>query len=108
MTTQIAMPESGQMPEVKGPQMNDRDRLNDILSFEKYLSYGYNTGLNEMQNPQLHKAVQDILVDVHQMQTQIFDHMFQKGWYKMKAADMQDISQAHTQFTNYKTQFPVF
>lgn len=108
MPTEIGVPQTGQLSQVKGPGMNDRDLINDILSYEKYLTGGYNTGLNEMQNPKLHQDVQNILNDVHGMQLQLFDLMFQKGWYKMKAADKQEISQAHTQFNNYKSQFPQF
>ncbi|WP_409341132.1 spore coat protein [Paenibacillus sp. MBLB4367] len=108
MAVELAMPKSANEPQVKGPEMNDRDFINDILSQAKYLTSGYNTGLNEMQNPQLHQTIQQILNDVHQTQMQLFDLMFQKGWYKMKAADQQEIAQAHTQFANYKTQFPSF
>jgi spore coat protein CotF len=106
LATQIAMPQTSELPTVKGPEMNDRDWINDILSYEKYLTNGYNTGLNEAQNPQLHQTVQTILNDVHNSQFQLFDLMFQKGWYKMKAADQQEISQAFTQFNGYKSQFP--
>lgn len=108
MTTQIAMPKPPGEPQVKGPELNDRDRINDLLSFEKYMTQGYNTGLNEMQNPKLHETVQRILNDEHQIQFQVFDHMWQKGWYKIKAAETQEISQAHQQFSGYKTQFPQF
>lgn len=108
MTTQITMPQSGILPQVKGPEMNDRDYVNDMLSFEKYLSNGYNVGLNEAQNPKLHMQIQNILNDVHRCQFDLFNLMFQNGWYKMKAADQQEVSQAHNQFSNYKTQFPIF
>ncbi|MFD0697301.1 spore coat protein [Paenibacillus sp. GCM10027628] len=108
MTVELAMPQSGQLPQVKGPEMNDRDFINEILTHEKYLSASYNTGLLEMQNPKLHTTVQSILSDTHNSQFQIFDQMFQKGWYKMKVADQQEIQQVKTQFTNYQTQFPKF
>lgn len=108
MTMQIAMPQTGQLPQVKTPEFNDRDRINDILSYEKYLTSGYNTGLNEMQNPRLRQKIGMMLQDAHQTQFQLFDLMFQKGWYKMKAADTQEISQAQQQFANYKTQLPAF
>src|SRR5690606_21670909 len=101
-------PQTGQLPKVKGPELNDRDRINDIMSMQKYLSNGYNVGLDEMQNPTLHQTVKTMLNDVHQCQYDLFDLMFQKGWYKMKAADQQEITQAHTQFSNYKSQFPQF
>ena len=106
MAIEIAMPQSGQLPKVKGPEINERDLMNDLLSYEKYLTSGYNTGLNEMQNPNLRRDVQNVLNDVHACQFQLFDLMFQKGWYKMKAADPQEIGQTYSQFQNYKTQFP--
>lgn len=106
MPTEIAMPQTGQLPQVKGPEINDRDLINDILAYEKYLTDGYNTGLSEMQMPRLHQAIQDILIDVHKSQSALFDLMFQKGWYKMKAAEQTEIQQAHQQFSGYKTQFP--
>jgi len=34
--------------------------------------------------------------------------MFQKGWYKMKVADQQEVQALKTQFTNYSTQIPQF
>ncbi|MCR8641843.1 spore coat protein [Paenibacillus sp. N1-5-1-14] len=103
---EIAMPQTGQLPQVKGPEINDRDLINDILAYEKYLTNGYNTGLNEMQMPRLHDSIQTILNNVHKSQVELFDLMFQKGWYKMKAACDQDKQQAYQQFSGYKTQFP--
>jgi spore coat protein CotF len=108
MSLQIASPQSGQLPQVKGPDMNDRDFINDLLTHEKHLASTYNIGLLEMQNPQLHNTVQGILSDIHNNQFKAFDLMFQKGWYKMKAADKQEVQQIKTQFTNYQTQFPAF
>ncbi|AEI39413.1 spore coat protein [Paenibacillus mucilaginosus] len=108
MTVEIANPQTGQLPKVKTPEMNDRDYINDLLSFEKYLSGGFNTGLQEMQNPKLHETVQGILSDIHNSQFQVFDTMFRKGWYKMKAADAAEIEKIRTQFANYSSQFPEF
>lgn len=108
MATELAMPKKPGEPQVKGPEMNDRDRINDILSTEKYLSTAYGIGLNEMQNPQLHQAIQQILNDVHTSQFQLFELMFQNGWYKMKVADAQEVAQTKQQFSNYRTQFPTF
>lgn len=108
MSLEIAMPIPAGEPQVKGPEFNDRDRLNDILTLEKYMTSSYNTGLNEMQNPKLHETVKSILCDEHAIQFQVFDTMWQKGWYKIEAADKQKIQQASQQFSGYKTQFPNF
>jgi hypothetical protein len=35
MATEIAVKQTGQLPQVKGPEMNDRDRINDVLSSVK-------------------------------------------------------------------------
>lgn len=107
-STVIAKPSTGQLPTVKGPEMNDRDRVNDILSMQKYLSNGYNVGLYETQHPQLRETVQRILNETHDNQHQLFNLMFEKGWYKMKMADAAEIGQTHQQFSNYRTQFPTF
>jgi spore coat protein CotF len=108
LAIELAMPKPANEPKVKGPELNDRDRINDILAMEKYMTNGYNVGLNEMQNPKLWKAVQEVLQDTHTFQHQLFDLMFQKGWYKMKVADKQEIAAVKTQFSNYSTQFPQF
>ncbi|MCS7459404.1 spore coat protein [Paenibacillus doosanensis] len=107
-TMEIAKPQSGELPQVKGPEMNDRDRVNDILSMQKYLTTGFNTGLSEVQNPQLRKSVASILTAQQEAQWELFNLMFEKGWYKMKAADKQEISQAKQQFSGYSSQFPSF
>jgi spore coat protein CotF len=106
--TVIAKPSSGQLPKVKGPEMNDRDRVNDIMTQQKYLSHGYNVGLYETQHPELRKTISQILQDVHDCQHRLFNLMFEKGWYKMKMADAAEIAQVHQQFSNYRTQFPSF
>jgi len=106
MPTTIAMPQTGELPKVKSPAFNDRDLINDIMAYEKYMSTGYGIGLNEMQMPALHQAVHDVMCDVHKSQFELFDLMFQKGWYKMKVADQSEIQQTYQQFSGYKTQFP--
>lgn len=105
MSVEIATPEAANET-AQGPEFSDRDRLNDILTMEKYMTSSYNTGLNEMQNPKLHETIQGILGDEHNMQFQVFDKMWQKGWYKIEAADKQKIQQAYQQFNGYKSQFP--
>lgn len=94
------------LPQVKGPDMNDRDRLNDILAMEKYLSSSYNTAVNEASTQELYQTQLNILTEVHQCQRDLFTLMQQKGWYKIDPADPQKISQAAQQFSNYHTQFP--
>jgi spore coat protein CotF len=108
MAVELAMPKPAGEPQVKGPEFNDLDRITDILSTEKHLTNNYSVGLNEMQNPKLRLVIQEVLKNTQDAQAQIFDQMFQKGWYKMKVADQQEVKATKTQFTNYSTQFPQF
>lgn len=108
MTVELAMPKASGENQVKGPELNDQDRITEILSNEKHMTNSYSVGLNEMQNPNLRKVIQDILQNTQNAQFQIFDLMFQKGWYKMKVADQQEVQAAKTQFSNYSSQFPQF
>lgn len=108
MPQTLAMPKPPGEPKVKTPEMNDRDRINDILATVKYMTQGYNTGLNEMQNPALHQTVANVLKDLHDMQFDAFNAMFQRGWYKIKTAEKNEVTKAYDQFNNYHSQFPDF
>ncbi|KYQ87209.1 MULTISPECIES: spore coat protein [Thermoactinomyces] len=94
------------LPQVKGPELNDRDRINDILATEKYLAYGYNTACHEASHEGLFQLQMQCLSDVQKASRELFNLMHQKGWYKLEAAQPDKISQKFQQFSNYRTQFP--
>lgn len=99
-------PQTGQLPQTKGPEMNERDFLNDILATEKYITDNYNIFSREASNQVLHQDTMQILNESHQAARNLFDMMFKKGWYKLTAASQQDIQQTAQQFQNYQTQEP--
>ncbi|MDX9872673.1 MAG: spore coat protein [Clostridia bacterium] len=93
--------------EQAGPQMNDRDRLNDCLSSEKWLTDNYNIMAREASNRELYNDVMGILTETHQCARDLFNHMFELGHYKLEAAEQQKIQQSQQQFQQYaQTQFP--
>lgn len=102
----IANPQSGQLPQVKGPEMNDRDFLNDALSTCKYLTDAFNTAVREASHDQLYTDMMQILSETHQSAREMYNLMFQKGWYKYEAEDQQKLQQTHQQFSGYASQFP--
>lgn len=103
---QIANPQSGILPQVKGPEMNVRDFLNDGLSTCKYLTDSLNVAVREASHEQLHSDMLQILTETHQSARELYDLMFVNGWYKLEAEDQQKIQQAQQQFNSYSTQFP--
>mgnify|MGYP001460998556 CR=1 FL=1 len=104
--TKIANPQSGSLPKVKGPEMNDRDFLNDCLSTCKYLSESFNVAAFEASHQQLHADLMQILVETQQGARAAYELMFRKGWYKLEAEEQQKLDQGYQQFSGYSTQFP--
>ncbi|AZU62144.1 spore coat protein [Neobacillus mesonae] len=103
---QIANQQTGQLPKVKGPEMNDRDFLNDGLSTCKYITDSLNIAVREASHDQLHADLLQMLTETQQSCRDLFLVMFQNGWYKMEAEEQQKINQAYQQFSNYSSQFP--
>lgn len=103
---QIANPQSGQLPKVKGPQINDRDLLNDALSTCKYLSDSLDIAVKEASHNELHEDFKRILNETLQSAREMYNLMFQKGWYKLEAAEQQKLQQAYQQFSGYSSQYP--
>ncbi|SMO83347.1 spore coat protein [Melghirimyces algeriensis] len=93
-------------PQVKGPEMNDRDRINDVLAMEKYMLMAYNIAANEASNNDLYQIQMNILSELHQCQRDIFNLMHSKGWYKFDNANPQHVAKSAQKFTNYQSQFP--
>ncbi|MGE5674941.1 MAG: spore coat protein [Mycobacterium leprae] len=98
--------QTGNLPKVKDPSFNDRDRMQDLLAQEKHLSDTYNTALLEASHDGLYQVWQQNQDECQQLERQVFNLMFQNGWYKLPVADAQAVSHAYNQFEQYKTQFP--
>lgn len=102
----IQNPKPANEPQVKGPLMNDRDRVNDILSMAKYLTDSYNTAVREASHPALHQDLMMIFNETHQCQYDMYELMFRNGHYKLQAEQQQALDQAYQQFQGYTSQFP--
>ncbi|RKL65497.1 hypothetical protein CR203_20695 [Salipaludibacillus neizhouensis] len=102
-TNKISNPPT-QVP--KTPQMNARDYANDMLSTEKYMTDAYATALNEASHQALYLDIEKAFLDSQRCQRELFNLMFEKGWYSFEKADTQKIDQAFQQFSGYSSQFP--
>ena len=90
----------------KTPQMSDRDFINDILATEKYLTTSYTHAQNEASHENLFRDIHSIQMETQKCQRNLFNVMFEKGWYSFEAADAQTLSETYQQFLGYRTQFP--
>lgn len=102
----IKNPQSGLLPKVKGPQVNDRDSVNAALAQAKYITDNFNVFAREASHRQLHNDVMRILNETHAMTRELFDLMFRKGWYSLETEQPQKLAQSHQNFTQYSSQFP--
>lgn len=88
------------------PQMNERDFVNDILSMEKYMTSSYTTALHEASHDGLYDDLLSIFTETQNMQRSLYNLMFQKGWYKLEAEQLQKLQQSYEQHQGYSSQFP--
>lgn len=82
------------------PKMGDVELMNDSIASQKLISSSYDTFANECATPNLRDEFMNILKDEHQIQAEIFTEMQKRGWYQVKAADQQQISQTKQKYQN--------
>ncbi|MEJ9228490.1 spore coat protein [Peribacillus butanolivorans] len=99
----VQNPES---PVAKTPQMNDRDFINDMLATEKYFCNSLSVALHEMSNHALFHDIFSVSKENQEMQRELYNLMFEKGWYSLEKAQPNSLSQTYQQFSGYKNQFP--
>jgi len=102
----IGKPVSNELPKVKDPNMNLRDRLNDLLLDEKQMLLNYQIAINEMINDDLRdllKNNRDIIQGAH---VGFYNDLFNLGEYQSDVATIPQISDTLDIFNNYKTQLP--
>ncbi|UCZ52581.1 spore coat protein [Bacillus shivajii] len=88
------------------PQMNDRDYINDMLTTEKYMTSAYSVAANEASHESLYSDIQQICNEAQRCQRDLFNVMFEKGWYSFDAEQQQTLSQSYQQFVGYQSQIP--
>ncbi|RYL95687.1 spore coat protein [Sporolactobacillus sp. THM7-4] len=94
-----------QIPE--NQQMNDRDYLNDLLMAEKYMTTSYVQVLHEASHQALYEDIKNIFNATCDHQRDLYNLMFNKGWYKVQSEEPRKLQQTHQQFSQYaQQQFP--
>ena len=80
------------------PNYSDKDRLQDALSSQKFITEGYNTYTYECATPNVRSMLKQFLNEEHEIQHEIFTEMQSRGWYKVAPAEQQKINEARTKF----------
>ena len=80
--------------------MNDQERLTDFLCSEKKMSANYDAYAAECVSTNLRDDYLKIFNQGHMTQTDLFKLAQAKGWYQVKQAPANKVSQAYTKFSN--------
>lgn len=80
--------------------MGDKEYMTDSLNLQKLITDNYNNFANECADPNLRNEFLTLLRDEHIIQAQIYDEMSTRGWYPVKQANANDVSQALTKFSS--------
>lgn len=80
-------------------EMNDLDYLNDVLESTKNLVCNYSTTLNEASNNAFYEKLKEIFNETSIIQRDLFNLMFQKGWYALEKADNEKITEAFNKYS---------
>ena len=80
--------------------MTDKEIMDDILSSQKAITGVYNTFSNECTNQCLRDDFLNILREEHNIQSDVFNQMQQRGWYNPPQAQQQMVDQVKTKFQN--------
>lgn len=76
-----------------GIEMNDMDYLNVLLTIEKNMSNNYSIALNEASNDYLYEDYFNLFEDTKDMGRDIYNLMFEKGWYSLEKAESKKIDE---------------
>lgn len=90
--------EQTQVPETK--EMNDQNRLMDLLNTLKNLTNNYSIFLNEASNDHLYNDIIKLFKDIQDMQRELFNLLFKKGWYILEKADEYKINTKHNEYSS--------
>jgi spore coat protein CotF len=99
---------SEELPKVKDPTFNLRDRLNDVLMTEKNNLVSYQTAINEIINDDLRNLLVDNRNKIQGAHTGIFSELYELGEYQADAATTDQIKDAYDVFNGYTVQLPFY
>ena len=81
-----------------GQPMGDKERLEDALSSEKWITGNYNTFANECVSNQLRNVFLDTLRETQEIHADVYNEMSSRGWYTPKEAPPNEINATWQKF----------
>lgn len=102
----VGKQKSGVMTGPKDATINDRDRLQGLLTLEKHLLEGYTTGLAETFESALYNSIKLARSRNEESHTRFLESLFNTGEYTADLASPEQIADAYDVFSGYQNQLP--
>jgi spore coat protein CotF len=68
-------------------KMDDKAKMTDLLTAEKFMTHVYNTFLCETVSSEVRGCMSSLLTEEHRMQEHIFSEMQTRNWYPVEKAE---------------------
>ena len=78
-----------------GINLNDKDYMNSLLSTLKEIVKNYAVALTESSNEILFRQYKEMFDSYANLQREVFELMFRKGWYVLEQAEQQKINKKY-------------
>lgn len=77
----------------KGIELNDKDYITTVLTCLKEMEKNYAIALTEASNETLYQKYFNVFTDISNLQREVYEVMFRKGWYQLEKAEEQKITE---------------
>ena len=74
-------------------KMGDKERMQDALTSQKFITGEYNNYVNEAATPEVRNALLNILSEEHRMQSEVWTEMNSRDWYQTEQAEDNKLQQ---------------
>ena len=75
-----------------GISLNEKDYITCLLTTLKEMSKNYVVAMTEASNESLFNVYREILEKVSELQREVYEIMFRKGWYILEKSDTNKIN----------------
>ena len=81
-----------------GINMNDKDYIASLLSCLKAMEKNYVIAMSEASCENLYEKYKEVFIDISELQREVYELMFRRGWYCLEKAESQKINQKYQTF----------
>ena len=79
-----------------GIELNEKDYCTCLLSTLKEMEKNYVVAMTEASNDWLYQEYKSIFLELSDLQRELFQLMFQNGWYQLESVESKKINDKYT------------